>query len=99
MDKASATETVDLGSLTSLVKPKTAKLVFIASLLNVQQLKGQGETFTVSLKGGCLTQSPKGHFVVSWLRQLGELNIITITYQPQYSYYTGHKIVSVQAYP
>ena len=41
VDKASATETVDSGSIPRRVKPKTIKLAFTASLLDVQQLKGQ----------------------------------------------------------
>ena len=47
MDRASATETVDSGSIPGLVKPKTIKMKFIASLLDVQQLKGHCEASTV----------------------------------------------------
>ena len=47
MDRASATETVDSGSILGRVKPKTIKLVFTLSLLDVQQLKGQCEASTV----------------------------------------------------
>ena len=35
-----ATEAVDSGSILGRVKPKTKKLAFTTSLLNVQQLKG-----------------------------------------------------------
>ena len=41
VDRASATDSVDSGSIPGRVKPKTLKLVFTASLLDVQQLKGQ----------------------------------------------------------
>ena len=47
VDRASATETVDLGSIPGRVKPKTIKLVFTASLLDVQQSKGQCKASTV----------------------------------------------------
>ena len=38
VDRASATETVDLGWIPARVKPKTIKLVFTASLHEVQRL-------------------------------------------------------------
>ena len=38
---ASASEAVDLGLISSLVKPMTLKLVFTAPLLHAQALKGQ----------------------------------------------------------
>ena len=41
VDRASAIETMDSDSILGRVKPKTKKLVFTASLLDVQQLKGQ----------------------------------------------------------
>ena len=44
MDRASATKTVDSGSIPGQVK---AKLVFITSLLDVQQLKGECEASTL----------------------------------------------------
>ena len=47
VDRASATEAVDTGSIPGRVKPKTIKLVFTASLLDVQQLKGQCEASIV----------------------------------------------------
>ena len=47
MDRASATEAVDLGSIPGRVKPKTIKVVFTASLLDVQQLKEQCEASSV----------------------------------------------------
>ena len=40
VDRASATETVDSGSITGRVKPKPPKMAFTASLLGVQELKG-----------------------------------------------------------
>ena len=46
-DRASATEAIDSGSISGWVKPKTKKLVFTASLLDVQQLKGQCEASAV----------------------------------------------------
>ena len=46
VDRASATETVDSGSIPGRVKPRTVKFVFTASLLDVQQLKGQCEAST-----------------------------------------------------
>ena len=48
VDGASAAEMVDSGSITGRVKPKTIKkLVFKAFLLDVQQLNGQCEAFSV----------------------------------------------------
>ena len=48
VDRASATETVDTGLIPGQVKPKPKKkLVFTASLLDVQPLKGQCEASTV----------------------------------------------------
>ena len=48
MDRASASETVDSGSIPPRVKPKTIKKsVFTATLLDVQQLKGQCEASTM----------------------------------------------------
>ena len=47
MDRASATEAVDSGSIPGRVQPKTIKLGFTASLLDVQQLKGQCEASAV----------------------------------------------------
>ena len=38
---------VDLGSISGWVKPKTITIIIHSFLLDVQQLKGQGETFTV----------------------------------------------------
>ena len=47
VDRASATETVDSGSFSGRVKPKTLKkLVFTAFLLDIQQLKGQYQAST-----------------------------------------------------
>ena len=45
--RASATETIDSGSIPGRVKPKTIKLVFTSSLLDVQQSKGQCEASTM----------------------------------------------------
>ena len=45
--RASATETVDSGSIPGPVKSKIINIVFTASLLDTQQLKGQCEAFTV----------------------------------------------------
>ena len=47
MDRASATEAVDTGSIPGRVKPKTIKLVFTAFLLDVQQSKGLCEASAV----------------------------------------------------
>ena len=48
MDRASAAEAVDWGSISGRVKPKTKKkLVFTVSPLDVQQLQGQCEAFAV----------------------------------------------------
>ena len=47
MDRASATEAVDTGSIPGRVKPKTIKIGITASLLDVQQLKGQCEASNV----------------------------------------------------
>ena len=47
VDRASTTDSVDSGSIPGRVKPKTLKLVFTASLLDVQQLKGQCEASAV----------------------------------------------------
>ena len=46
VDRASASEKVDPGSISGRVKPKTIKFVFTASLLDAQQLKGQCEAST-----------------------------------------------------
>ena len=46
-DRASATASVDSGSIPGWVKLKTKKLIFTTSLLDVQQLKGQREASTV----------------------------------------------------
>ena len=56
MDRASATEAVDTGSIPGRVKPKTNELVSTASLLDVQQLKGQCEASTMG-----------GRQVAAWL--------------------------------
>ena len=71
MVKASATETVDLGSISDQVKPKSIK--FTDSLqLNVQQ-KGQCDAFTVCGKQvGTGQLDSKGRFAVSQPRQLGK---------------------------
>ena len=47
MNRATATETVNSGSIPGWVTPKTRKLVFIASILDVQQLKGPCEATTM----------------------------------------------------
>ena len=47
IQRASATETVDTGSIPGLVKPRLQKLLFTSSLLDVQQLKGQCEASSV----------------------------------------------------
>ena len=47
VDRASATQTKDLASIPGWVKPKTIKMVFTASLLDVQRLKGQYEASSV----------------------------------------------------
>ena len=58
MDRASATEAVDSGSIPGRVKPTTVKLVLTASLLDVQQLKGECKASAVcgrQVGGGSLT--------------------------------------------
>ena len=75
VDRASATEAVDSGSIPGRVKPKTIKIVFIASLFDVQQLKKQCEIPPCVVDrraGGSLTQRPKGPFAVSRSRQFGK---------------------------
>ena len=73
-----ATETVDSGSTSNWVKPKTKKLVFTASALDVQLLKGQCEAFTVSGRQvAAWLGRPKGPLAVSWPRRLDEWNVIT----------------------
>ena len=47
VDRASATEMVDLGSIPGRVKPKLEKLIFTASLLDVQKLKEKCEASIV----------------------------------------------------
>ena len=47
VDRASATETVDSGSIPSRIKPKTMKIGIHSFLLDVQQLKEQCEASTV----------------------------------------------------
>ena len=47
VDRASATETVDLGLIPGRVKPKTIKIGIHSFLLDVQQLKGQYEANAV----------------------------------------------------
>ena len=47
MDRASATETVDTGSIPGRFKPKTIKIRIHSFLLDVQQLKGQYEASIV----------------------------------------------------
>ena len=47
MDRASATETADSDSIPGPVQPKTVKLAFTASLLDVQQLKRQFDASTL----------------------------------------------------
>ena len=49
MDKASAADTVDLGSITGLVKPKLENNLYShpASQLNIFTKNGQYEVFTV----------------------------------------------------
>ena len=47
VDRASATETADSCLIPGRVKPKNINLVFTASLLDVQQLKGQYEASAV----------------------------------------------------
>ena len=47
VDRASATEAVDMGLIPGWVKPKTLKSVFTAFLLDIQQSKGLCEASTV----------------------------------------------------
>ena len=47
VDRTSANETVDTGSIPGRVKPKTIDLDFTAFLLDVQQLKRQCDVSTV----------------------------------------------------
>ena len=47
VDRASATEMVDLGSIPGRVKPKLEKLIFTASLHDVQKLKERCEASIV----------------------------------------------------
>ena len=76
VDRASATEAVDSGSIPGRVKPK-----------NYKNWYSQLSCLTFSIKrdsvkpppcvvdrwaGGSLTRRPKGPFAVSWPRQLGE---------------------------
>ena len=62
VDTASATEMIDVGSIPVVSNQRLEKLGFTASLLDVQQLKGQCEAFIMY---GSLTQRPKGPFAVS----------------------------------
>ena len=48
MDRASAAETVDLGSIPGWVKPKTIKLISTVFLLDVQRIKKQCDVYRVS---------------------------------------------------
>ena len=79
--RASATKAVDSFSIPWSGHTKTNKLVFTASLLDVQQLKGQREVCAVcGRQEVSLTRRPKGPFAVSWpnLEQLSEKIVITI---------------------
>ena len=65
VNRASATKTIDTGSIPGRVKPKTIKLVFTASLLDVQQLKGECEASTVcDRQVGRWQPDSKGTFTV-----------------------------------
>ena len=79
--RASGTKMVDSGSIPGRVKPKDyKKLVFTASLLDVQQLKGQCEASTVcgrQVGRWQLDSKTERSLPVSWPRQLGEKNVIT----------------------
>ena len=52
MDRASATEAVDSGSIPGRFKPKSMKIGIHSLLLDVQQLKGQCEASAVCGKHG-----------------------------------------------
>ena len=63
VDNASATEMVDSGSIPGRVNQRLYKLVFTASLLDVQQLKRQVKhppCVVDRWASGSLTQRPKG---------------------------------------
>ena len=47
VDRVSATETVDLGSIPGRVKPKAIKMILTAFLLAIHQLNGYCEPSTV----------------------------------------------------
>ena len=75
VDRASATEAVDSGSVLKRVKPKRKKLIFTASLLDVQQLKEQCEASTAcnrQVGRWQLDSKTERSFAVSWPRQFNE---------------------------
>ena len=76
VDKASATETIDLGLIPGRVKLKTIKIgtnSFPAWRSAIKRDNMKPLSCVVgSWEDGSLTQRPKGPFAVSWLRQLGE---------------------------
>ena len=63
VDRGAAAETADSGSIPVRIKAKTIKMVFAASLFDVQPLKGQYGALPCVVgrwAGGSLTQRPKG---------------------------------------
>ena len=81
MDRASATEAVDSGSISGRVKPKITKLVLTASLLDILQLKGQYEASAeCGRQVGMWQLDPKTEtFLRCLLAKTTWQNVITIT--------------------
>ena len=76
VDRASATEAVDSGSIPGWVKPKTIKIGIHSfpclTFSNQRDCVKPPPCVVDRWAGGSLTRRPKGPFAVSWPRQLGE---------------------------
>ena len=82
VDKASATKTIDLGSIRGRIKPKTKKIHIYSFLAWRSTWNGTAQSLVQSVvdrwqckvwwTGGSLTRRPQGLFAVSWPRHIGE---------------------------
>ena len=75
MDKAFATETVDLRSILDQVKSETKNWYSQLSCLTLSVKRDSAKHALCMVErwaGGSLTLRSKGPFAVSWSRQLGE---------------------------
>ena len=72
MDRASAPDTVGLGSITGQANQRLEKLVLTAFLFGIQESVKLLTCEVDRWAGDSLARRPKGSLAVSWPRQLGK---------------------------